>query len=277
MLKSLMKRSGFVWAAFVGAVVLSAASGLEAQDAPASAVTKPPMMAKGVDPTWEVVTVRPSDPTSNFGGYQVDGRDVLIRRKTVQSMLLYAYALHKSQLANVPDWARTELWDAKGYADVPGQPNREQMQSLVRKLLAERFGLTLHMEQRESSVYLLTVAKSRMKMTPSAGDPNGLSNENDRENSGLETMRATNLSTDELAGLLMRLSLDRPAVDRTELKGRYDFELRWTTDEAVASAPTDAPPGLFTAIQEQLGLKLEPIKAPVDVLVIDKVERPGEN
>lgn len=234
-------------------------------------------MAKDVDPDWEVVTVRPSDPTSNFGGYQVDGRDVLIRHKTVQSMLLYAYTLQKSQLANVPDWVRTEPWDAKGYADAPGEPSRKQMQSLVKKLLAERFGLTLHMEQRESSAYLLTVAKNGTKMVPSAGDPNGLSNENDRENGGLETMHATNLSMGELAGLLMRLSLDRPAIDRTELKGRYDLDLRWTTDDAAASAPADAPPGLFTALQEQLGLKLEPARAMADVLVIDKVERPGAN
>jgi uncharacterized protein (TIGR03435 family) len=235
------------------------------------------MMARDAAPNWDVVTVRPSDPDGQFGGYQVDGRNVLVRRKTVQSMLLYAYALHKSQLANTPDWIRTELWDAKGYADVPGQPNREQMQALVRKLLAERFGLVKHIEQRESSVYLLTVAKGGAKMAASKGDPNGLSNENDRENGGLETMHAENLSMSELAGLLMRIALDRPAIDQTGLKGRYDFDLRWTTDEAVTSAPTDAPPGLLTALPEQLGLRLEAVKAMADVLVVDKVERPGAN
>ncbi len=71
-------------------------------------------------------------------------------------------------------------------------------------------------------------------------------------------------------------SVDRPVVDQTGLKGRYDFKLQWTTDEA-RDPPPDAPPGLFTAIQEQIGLKLEPVKAPADVLVIDKVERPGGN
>jgi len=249
-----------------------------AQDAAAGgAPMKPAMMAKDADPDWEVATVRPSDPSGTYGGYQVEGRDVLIGRKTVQSMLLYAYTLQKSQLVNAPEWIRTELWDAKGYADVPGQPNREQMQRLVRKLLAERFGLVMHTEKHESSVYALTAAKGGAKMTPSTGDPNGLPNENDRENGGQETMHAANLSMGELAGLLMRLSLDRPVVDQTGLKGRYDFELRWTTDEAQATATADAPPGLFTALQEQLGLKLEPERAPVDVLVIDKVERPGAN
>jgi uncharacterized protein (TIGR03435 family) len=70
--------------------------------------------------------------------------------------------------------------------------------------------------------------------------------------------------------------VDRPIVDQTGLKGRYDLQLKWLTEESHAMDP-DAPPGLFTAIQEQLGLKLEPVKAPADVLVIDKVERPGAN
>ena len=235
------------------------------------------MMAKDANPDWEVVAVKPSDPTSPYGGYNLEGQDVLIRRKTVQSLLLFGYTLHKSQLENMPDWARTELWDAKGYADAPGQPSREQMQALVRKLLKERFGLVMHIEQHEASIYMLTEAKGGAKLKASAGDPNGLSNENDRENGGLETMHAENMPMSELSGLLMRIALDRPAVDMTGLKGRYDFDLRWTTDEAIASAPTDAPPGLFTALPEQLGLRLEAVKAMVDVLVLDKVERPGAN
>ncbi len=80
----------------------------------------------------------------------------------------------QDQLTNAPDWIRTELWDAKGYADVPGQPNREQMQALVRMLLAERFGLVMHMEKRMSSVYMLTVAKGGAKIAARKGDPNGL-------------------------------------------------------------------------------------------------------
>ena len=71
--------------------------------------------------------------------------------------------------------------------------------------------------------------------------------------------------------------LDRPAVDQTGLTGRYDFQLMWTADESRAPADGSAPPGLFTAIQEQIGLKLEPVKAPAEVLVIDTVQRPGAN
>ena len=81
----------------------------------------------------------------------------------------------------------------------------------------------------------------------------------------------------ELAGMLMRLFLDRPVVDQTGLTRRYGFQLKWTQDEIRAPTDGSAPPGIFTAIQEQIGLKLEPTKAPADVLVVDKVERPGAN
>jgi uncharacterized protein (TIGR03435 family) len=76
--------------------------------------------------------------------------------------------------------------------------------------------------------------------------------------------------------LILQFHVDRPVVDQTGLKGRYDFKLQWTVDDAQTSAP-DAPPGLFTAIQDQIGLKLERAKAPADMLVIDKAERPGAN
>lgn len=85
-----------------------------------------------------------------------------------------------------------------------------------------------------------------------------------------------NASMQELVQTLM-FDVDRPVVDHTGLTGRYDIELKWTVDESKAPTDRTGAPGLFTAIQEQLGLKLEPVKASVDVLVVDKVERPGAN
>jgi len=95
------------------------------------------------------------------------------------------------------------------------------------------------------------------------------------ENNGRHVEALGNTSMAELA-LILQFHVDRPVVDQTALKGRYDFKLQWTLDEAPTTSP-DAPPGLFTAIQDQIGLKLERVKAPADVLVIDKVERPGAN
>jgi uncharacterized protein (TIGR03435 family) len=100
----------------------------------------------------------------------------------------------------------------------------------------------------------------------------------DQQNSaanGRDVENLKNASMPDLAEIL-QFRVSRPVVDQTGLKGRYDFKLQWTIDEA-RSTDADAPPGLFTAIQEQIGLKLEAVKAPADVLVIDHVERPSAN
>jgi uncharacterized protein (TIGR03435 family) len=248
-----------------------------AQDAGSQQPAKPMMMAKDADPDWEVVAVKQEDPNSTGAGFWVRDRELEIKGKTAEQLLLYGYGLHESQVLNAPDWIRTERWHIEGFAGVRGQPNREQMGSLVRKLLAERFGLVMHHEQREMRVFALVMMKGGPKMAPSADDPNGPMHENDSQSGGQAIMRVKNVSTGELAGMLMRLFLDRPVVDRTGLTRRYDFQLKWTQDETRAPTDGTASPGLFTAIQEQLGLKLEPIKSMADVMVIDKVARPGAN
>jgi uncharacterized protein (TIGR03435 family) len=154
---------------------------------------------------------------------------------------------------------------------------------MIRKVLADRFGLKAHNDQRELSVYALTVAKGGSKLTKSLGNPNGPP---DDYFSTSAYMKETNTTMGEYAKA-MQYVLDRPVVDQTGLAGRWDFLLKWTPDESQFTAigirilpPTDnpnAPPGLFTAIQEQIGLKLEATRAMVDVIVIDKVERPSAN
>ena len=134
--------------------------------------------------------------------------------------------------------------------------------------------MKLHHEQREMPVYALTVAKGGTKMARSTGDPNG----HPQENGGggnIRSFKFTNTSMPDLA-LLLLVELDRPVVDHTGLQGRYDFGLKFSKDDANTADP-NAPPRIFTAIQEQVGLKLEPVKAPADVLVIDKIERPSAN
>jgi len=236
----------------------------------------PAAMAKDADPDWEVVTVRPTDPAATNASIRMNGRQFVLENRSVETLLLAGYGVQKKQIVNAPDWIGTERWDVRGVPDVPGQPSLWQMQALARKVLTERFGLVTHTEKREMEVYALTLAKSGEKMTPSAGDPNGLPDENDRENGGVRMMRASNMSMSDFA-LIMKFFMDRPMVDQTGLAGRYDFQLNWTFDESKAPPDGSAPPGLFTAIQEQLGLKLEPLKAQTDVLVVDKVEHPSAN
>ncbi len=235
-------------------------------------------MAKDADPDWEVVTVKARDPNdpNHSQSMSMKGSQFVIVNRTVEGMILFAYDVHKKQIVSAPSWIETERWDIQGVPDIPGHPSLSQARSLTRKVLAERFGLKEHRETKELAVYAITVAKSGEKMTKSAGDPNGTPDENENSNGGQLTMRMTNMSMGEFAPALAYF-LDRPAVDQTGLAERYDFQLIWTVDDSHAPTDSTAPPGLFTAIQEQIGLKLEPVKAQTNMLVVDAVERPSAN
>ena len=236
------------------------------------------LMAKDADPDWDVLTVKARDPDdpSTSSSITIKGRQFALANQTVEAMLQFGYGLQRVQIAGAPHWTETERWDVQGVPDVPGHPSIEQMQSLTRKVLAQRFGLKLHHETKELSVYAITVAKGGEKMAGSAGDPNGTSDERDGRSGPLATLTMTNVSMSSLAAHLGNY-LDRPTVDQTHLTGRYDFQLKWTADESKLPTDVNAAPGLFTAIQEQIGLKLEPVKAPAEVLVIDAVEKPTAN
>jgi uncharacterized protein (TIGR03435 family) len=236
---------------------------------------KPAIMAKDSDPGWEVLTVRPSDPNYKFDYFTVRGQHVIVKNQTVESMVRTAYGLQRSQVVGLPDWAKTEHFDADGLPDKVGEPNAIQVRGLMRNLLAQRFGLKAHHEQREMPVYALTLAKGGPRMEPSKADPNGMPDNVGGNDNGRQARKFTNVSMADLASML-QFNVDRPVIDRTGLAGRYDFKLQWTVDQVDAGAP-DAPPGLFTAIQEQIGLKLQPEKANADLLVIDAVDRPTAN
>jgi uncharacterized protein (TIGR03435 family) len=178
---------------------------------------------------------------------------------------------------------KTEKYDLLAKPDGEGQPNDKQWKMMVQKLLADRFHLTFHHEKKELSVYALVVVdKAGPKLSKSEADPNGLPGLFFRK-PGVLTVR--NATMTDFGGVMQGAVLDRPVVDQTGLPDRYDFTLTWTPDESqfaglgIRVPPpadnADAPPGLFTAIQEQLGLKLKSTKALAEVLVIDRVEKPS--
>jgi len=191
----------------------------------------------------------------------VRGREFTTINTTLSSLLTFAYGLHPKQIVGAPAWVDTDKFDITAQPDAPGRPNDKQWKAMLQKLLTDRFQLTFHHDKKELAVYVLEVAKSGSKLTKSQGDPNGLPGMFFR---GLGNLPAANATMQDFAGLLQSAVLDKPVVDQTGLSGRFDFTLNWT-------------PGLFTAVQEQLGLKLEATKAPVDVIVIDKVEKPSAN
>jgi uncharacterized protein (TIGR03435 family) len=233
------------------------------------------MMAADAHPAFEVAAIKPSDPNDPSDRFHTDGRHVLIENQSVDKLIEFAYGLQRVQLAGEPPWADADRYDINGVTDVEGEPNPTQLREMVQKLLAQRFALVFHREQRVLPVYTVAVAKSGAKLTKNTANPDGQVDENGSGSGTAMSLKFTNASMEDFAKI-MQFMVDRPIVDQTGLAGRYDFVLRYTYDETRATDP-NAPPGLFTAVQEQLGLKLEPVKAQTDVLVVDKVERPSAN
>ena len=266
------------------AIMALLGTALRAQENPQQ---PPRRMAADANPIFEVATIKPSDP--NHPGWMVaikGGRNFVTANTNMNDLVSYAYGLHAKQILNGPPWFLTDKFDIEGIADGEGLPNREQFKSMVQKLLTDRFKLAFHHDKRELAVYAITVTKGGPKLTHSTSDPNDLKTSYNFGPLGVLTVK--NLTMEGFAGVMQRTVLDKPVVDQTGLTDRFDFVLKWTPDDSqfaqlrgagvTAPTPTDdlkAPPGLYTAIQEQLGLKLEPVKAPYDVIVIDHVEKPS--
>lgn len=232
-------------------------------------------MAADAHPSFEVATIKPADPGELKGGVTVGGHRIYIESQNMESLLWFAYAAHQKQVVDGPVWFETQRFDIVGQADLDGIPNLRQTQEMVQKLLESRFNLKFHREKRDLSIYAITVAKGGPKLIKSAESPEALPTQSGGGNGGERARKFTNNSMADFA-LGMQSFLDRPVIDETGLTGKYDFELKWTPDETDGNDP-HAAPGIFTAVQEQLGLKLEPTKGPADVLVIDHVEMPSEN
>jgi uncharacterized protein (TIGR03435 family) len=203
---------------------------------------------------------------------------------TVNDLIVFAYGVHARQISGAPAWVESDKFDIRGKPE-GGRPNPAQFKRMLQKLLADRFQLAFHRDKKQVAVYALTVGKNGPKLTKSESD-SPIPNLTPR---GPGDRPVRNATMDEFAGNLQSAVLDRPVIDQTGLRGRFDFHLQWTPDETQSApfrgpgeppkppAGTDTLPDLFTAIQEQLGLKLESTKAEIDVLVIDKVEKPSEN
>jgi uncharacterized protein (TIGR03435 family) len=247
---------------------------------------KLPPMDANANPSFEVATIKPSKPDDQRKAFIVQGRHFKIINQPLVQILCFAYDVQAKQLINLPPWAETDKYDIDAEPDGVGAPSSKQWKSMLQKLVAERFKLTSHRDKRELPVYVLSVAKGGPKLTKSEGDPNGLPALFFRGKLGDLGVRNANMA--DFTGLMQSAVLDRPVIDQTELSGRYDFTLVWTPDDSQfggmgvkipppAADDGKAPPNLYTAIQEQIGLKLDATKAPADVMVVDHVEKPSEN
>ena len=249
----------------------------------------PKPMAKDAKPTFDVVTVKPRSPDARPGkniGFQ--GRHFIGRNFNVDDLLALAYGLHTKQIIGAPEWFNSELFDIDGIPDTPGVPSQAQIDIMLQKLLADRFGLKFHHEQRELSVFAINIAKSGPKMQVTTAGPD------DGIGFGFRSISPANLTVRNMTitdfGKWMQASvMDRPVIDQTGLKDRYDFTLNWSSDDSqfaqfrsTGAFPTakddpNAPPALNDAMQQQLGLRIEAVKAMDDVIVIDHAEHPSAN
>lgn len=262
-------------------------------------------------PSFEVATIKQNTAVQGRSRLadQPGGR-LVATRINLRTLIGAAYQGNPpaGQLVGGPGWIDSDLWDIEAKATEGSvSPNTTfgfspQMILMLQSLLEDRFQLKLHRETREAPVYDLTIAKggSKLKLSedqtpPSMPGPGGPPVQPGAIPRGAMKMvngdfEASALSFGDFAKSLAALYLHRPVNDKTGLKGLYDIKLRWTPDPAIGApigpggpvtpAPPSAdPPGpdIFTAIQEQLGLRLESAKGPVEFLVIDSAQRPSGN
>lgn len=250
----------------------------------AAQVTPEPLsqMPANADPAFEVATIKPSDTSAPHGTFlRTDGRHSIAYNFAVRDLICFVYGVHKSQIEGGPKALLETHFDIDGVPNIDGRPNIGQRKIMYRKLLESRFKLAFHREKRELTAYVIAMAKGGPKLAKTDRKPgDGTVFTLDRQ----VVLEVRNASMSDFAHGMQEAVLDKPVVDETGLSDRYDFDLKWTPDDSqLSSVPgrevhdPNGPPGLYTAIQEQLGLKIESKKAPVDVLVIDHLEGPSAN
>ena len=261
---------------FALAALLISASGMLAQSPPA----RPKFDA------FEVATIKPVESDAKSGRFiTMQGTNRFVEKDyTLKLLIAAAYDLNPRTISGGPGWIGADHYDI--LAVTPGElrPNHDEQMAMLRSLLADRFKLAFHREPKVFSIYALEVAKSGPKLKASAAG----SDDPAVVGPGVVypqriVLPGRNATMGNFVSLLQRAILDRPVVDKTGLTGRYDFDLEWAPDETQfggdvppASAAATSPP-LFEAIQQELGLRLEATRGPVDALVVDTAERPAAN
>jgi uncharacterized protein (TIGR03435 family) len=239
---------------------------------------------------FEAASIKPSAPMEmgrvNVGVQMLPGGRISMSGVTAKILIQQAYGVRDFQIVGGPAWLGSERYDIT--AKPEGAATPEQVKVMVQGLLVDRFKLQFHRETKELPTYALLVAKGGPKFHESEAVPEG----SDKPKGARMMMERGRFSLQSapvsaLANQLGQL-LGRSVIDKTELAGNYDFKLEWTPDEGErrmirapggdAPAPAEtAGPSIFTAVQDQLGLKLESTKGPVEILVIERAEKASEN
>jgi uncharacterized protein (TIGR03435 family) len=262
-------------------------------------------LAQAPVPSFEVASVKPAAPgqRTRFARF-LPGGNLSVTNMSVRELITTAFQIQPFQISGGPAWLSSEFYDisAKGQEGSA----RNQIPAMLQSLLADRFALRFHRDTKEMPVYALVVAKNAGKATPglteskegsctvrdpaapmpapAPGQPPQLfcGSYVGGSRGGVNLLDAKSISVSQLMPMLSGL-LGRAVIEKTGLTGKYDVHFEWTPDQGqiaqIEALPSDVPagPSIFTALQEQLGLKLESQRGPVEVLVVDHVEKPSEN
>jgi uncharacterized protein (TIGR03435 family) len=238
---------------------------------------------------FEAASIRPSDPTAT--GQRISGTPGGLFRATnatLKSLIENAYDVRGFLIFGGPAWLDTQGYDieARGEAlpvstdilakmtDEQRKPYMELFNRRLRTLLMERFQLRVHRETKELPVYALIVAKNGPKLQAAIDDGGPRERMNVKADAGQVQITARSATLGPFTKTLADL-VGRPVLDKTGLTGSFDFTIIYSSD--LGTPRTDGGPSLFTALQEQLGLKLDSQKGPVEVLIIDGAEKASEN
>ena len=293
--KLVLCATAFALLAALAALVAQPTLGQSAPPAPNSAPAQDSAPDSKTDtpqpPAFEVAAIKPNKSGGGRSHSGFDNGRFTAENASLKILIQYdAYDVPGPQLLGGPDWLASQRFDIDAKVDdqtaermdkLPNEQRNLLMHKLVQQLLADRFKLAVHWEHKELPVYALVVEKASTGIHP-AKDP-----DKDSRSSTNGTLTDLGVTMTDLAQQMTQIlnrELGRVVIDKTNLQGKYDIALTWSPDNhsanfTSASADNGAPlgPSIFTAVKEQLGLKLESTKSSVEVLVIDHVEAPSDN
>jgi uncharacterized protein (TIGR03435 family) len=237
------------------------------------------MACRAQSPAFEAASVKLSSPGEEVRMRREPGR-FAITNFSLRAVVRYAYDVKDIQISGGPAWFDSDRWDI--VATAGREISEDERLRMVQTLLAERFKMTIRHETKDLPVYALVVAKNGVKLTPGK---EGMPERDSLEvnGAGFHQMIGQSVTLSGIATVLSRPA-GRIVINRTGIAGTFDFKLEWVPDAASMPLINGVKPegglegaSIFTAVQEQLGLKLESTKAPVEILVIERAEKAAEN
>lgn len=270
----------------IAVVMLSGVLSISQAQQPATATAADDPCAAQSRPAFDVATIKPSDKPA--GGSSMRRRsDSFTSSSVLRQLILFSYDLRNFQITGGPDWVNTQVWEISAKVDPPdpdpmaldevarrGLIDTERQR--IRSLMADRFQFKCHMVTKELPIYELVPAKGGVKLIATTAPLEKQGSMSSNGNNHSVKLVATGIGMDNLTRYLSS-EVGRSVVDKTGLMGSYDMTMTWMPAMASAADSDASGATIFTALEEQLGLKLVSAKGPVKVLVIDSVEKPSED